>query len=292
MLEGALVAIITPFRGGQVDEESLRRLIDWQIDNGTSGIVPCGTTGESPTLSFDEHKRVIEITVDQVKKRVPVLAGAGSNSTAEAIELTKHAKKAGADAALIVTPYYNKPTQEGIYRHFKAIVDECALPLVPYNIAGRTGINIEPATLARLAEMPEIIAVKEASGSLAQMAEIANLCGDNLVLLSGDDNLTLPLLSIGGKGVISVISNLVPDRVSAAVKAWTDGKPDEARRLFNELLPLCKAMFIETNPIPCKVAAGLMGLVPDAALRLPMCEMSPANLDKLKAVLTAQGLLK
>ncbi len=292
MLEGALVAIITPFSGGQVDEDTLRRLIDWQIEQGTSGIVPCGTTGESPTLSHDEHKRVIEITVDQVKKRVPVVAGAGSNNTAEAIDLTAYAKKAGADAALHITPYYNKPTQEGIYRHFKAIVDQCAFPVVVYNIAGRTAVNVEPATMARLAEMPEIIAVKEASGSLGQMAEIANLCGDKLAMLSGDDNLTLPLLSIGGKGVISVVSNLAPDRMSAAVQAWLDGNPDESRRLFDGLLPLCKAMFIETNPIPCKTAAGLMGLIPDASMRLPLCEMAPANLDKLKAVLTEQGLLK
>ncbi|MEW5914051.1 MAG: 4-hydroxy-tetrahydrodipicolinate synthase [Thermodesulfobacteriota bacterium] len=290
MLKGALVALVTPFRDGQVDEETLRRLIEFQIENGTDGIVPCGTTGESPTLSHDEHKRVVQITVEQVKKRVPVVAGAGSNSTAEAIDLTKFAKQVGADAALIVTPYYNKPTQEGIYRHFQALAKECRFPLVPYNIASRTGVNIEPATLARMAELPEIIACKEASGNINQMAEIYNLCGDKMDLLSGDDNMVLPLLSIGGKGVISVLNNLLPKEVAGVCTAWFDGQIELAQKRFLKILPLCKAMFIETNPIPIKTAMALVGLMPSGEMRLPLCEMAPANLDKLKAAMKAYGI--
>jgi len=292
MFKGALVAIVTPFANGTVNEESLRRLIEFQIENGTNGIVPCGTTGESPTLSHEEHKRVIEITVDQVKKRVPVVAGAGSNNTAEAIDLTKHAKAVGADAALHITPYYNKPTQEGIYRHYQAIAKEAKFPLVLYNIAGRTGVNIEPATMARLAELPEIVAVKEASGNLGQMAEIKQLCGDKLVLLSGDDNLILPVLAIGGAGVVSVISNILPRQTADLIAAWEAGQTGKAQELFYKLLPVCKAMFLETNPIPVKTAAALMGLIPDGAMRLPMCEMAPANLDKLKKTLAENGLIK
>jgi 4-hydroxy-tetrahydrodipicolinate synthase len=274
-----------------VDEETLRKLIEFHIENGTRGIVPCGTTGESPTLSHPEHKRVVEITVQAVAKRVPVVAGCGSNSTAEAIDLTKHAKKVGADAALQVTPYYNKPTQEGIYRHFAAIIKETAFPLVPYNIAGRTGVNITPQTIARLAELPEIVAVKEASGNLAQMAEIINLCGDKIALLSGDDVLTLPVLAVGGKGVISVVNNIVPKEVADMVGAWEKGDVKGAQARFNRLLPLSQAMFIETNPIPIKTAMALLGLIPSGYLRLPLCEMAPANLAKLKEALKAHGLL-
>ncbi len=290
MLKGALVAIVTPFSNGRVDEEALRGLIEFQIENGTDGIVPCGTTGESATLSHEEHKRVIEITVDAVKKRVPVVAGAGSNNTAEAIELTLHAKKAGADAALHITPYYNKPTQEGLFRHFEAIAKASAFPLVPYNIASRTGVNILPATMARIAALPEVVAVKEASGDLGQMAEIMALCGDQISLLSGDDGLVLPVLAIGGKGVISVANNIVPAEVAQMVRAWEAGKLAEAQKMAMRLQPLVKAMFIETNPIPVKTAAALMGLIPCGELRLPMCEMLPDNLAKLKAALTAFGL--
>jgi len=291
MLQGSLVALVTPFKNGQVDEETLRKLIEFQIENGTRGIVPCGTTGESPTLSHPEHKRVVEITVQAVAKRVPVVAGCGSNSTAEAIDLTKHAKKVGADAALQVTPYYNKPTQEGIYRHFTSIIKETAFPLVPYNIASRTGVNITPQTIARLAELPEIVAVKEASGNLVQMAEIINLCGDKIALLSGDDVLTLPILSIGGKGVISVVNNIVPREVADMVAAWERGDAKDAQARFNRLLPLSQAMFFETNPIPVKTAVALLGLIPSGELRLPLCEMAPANLAKLKEALKAHGLL-
>jgi 4-hydroxy-tetrahydrodipicolinate synthase len=292
MFKGALVAIVTPFTNGTVDEESLRSLIEFQIENGTSGIVPCGTTGESPTLSHEEHKRVIEITVEQVKKRVPVVAGAGSNNTAEAIDLTKHAKAVGADAALHITPYYNKPTQEGLFRHYQAIAQEAKFPLVVYNIAGRTGVNIEPATMARMAQLPEIVAVKEASGNLGQMAEIVQLCGDKLTLMSGDDNLILPVMAIGGTGVISVISNIAPRQTADIIEAWEAGEVKKAQELYMKLLPLCKAMFLETNPIPVKTGAALMGLIKESTMRLPMCEMAEANLAKLKAVMTDFGLLK
>jgi 4-hydroxy-tetrahydrodipicolinate synthase len=292
MFKGALVAIITPFKNGTVDEESLRSLIDFQIENGSSGIVPCGTTGESPTLSHDEHKRVIEITVDQVKKRVPVVAGAGSNNTAEAIDLTKHAKAVGADAALHITPYYNKPTQEGLFRHYEAIAKEASFPLVVYNIAGRTGVNIEPVTMARMAELPEIVAVKEASGSLGQMAEIVQLCGDKLTLLSGDDNLILPIMSIGGAGVISVIANIAPQQTADIINAWEAGEVKKAQELYMKLLPLCKAMFLETNPIPVKAAAAMMGLIPDSSMRLPMTDLAQDKVPLLKKALTDYGLLK
>ncbi len=291
MLKGALVALVTPFKDGQVDEETFRELIEFQIENGTDGIVPCGTTGESPTLDHEEHKRVIQITVEQVNKRVPVVAGTGSNSTAEAIDLTCHAKEVGADASLQVTPYYNKPTQEGLYRHFEAIAKECGLPLVIYNIAARTAVNIEPATMARIAELPEVIACKEASGDISQMAEIYNLCGDKMDLLSGDDNMVLPLLSIGGKGVISVLNNLLPREVSEVCVAWEEGNVALAQERFLKILPLCKAMFIETNPIPVKTAMFLKGLIPSGELRLPMCEMAPANLEKLKDAMRAYGIL-
>lgn len=292
MFKGALVAIVTPFANGTVDEESLRSLIDFQIENGSSGIVPCGTTGESPTLSHEEHKRVIEITVEQVNKRVPVVAGAGSNNTAEAIDLTKHAKSVGADAALHITPYYNKPTQEGLYRHYEALAKEAKFPLVVYNIASRTGVNIEPVTMARIAELPEVVAVKEASGNLGQMAEIVQLCGDKLTLLSGDDNLILPLLAIGGKGVISVVANIAPQQTADIVTAWEAGETQKAQELYMKLLPLCKAMFLETNPIPVKTAAALMGLIKESTMRLPMCEMAEGNVAKLKTALADYGLLK
>jgi 4-hydroxy-tetrahydrodipicolinate synthase len=291
MLKGALVAIITPFINGEVDEDGLRELVEFQITNGTDGIVPCGTTGESATLSHAEHKRVIEITVDQVKKRVPVVAGAGSNNTREAIELTLHAKAAGADAALHITPYYNKPTQEGLFRHFQAISQASGgYPLVPYNIASRTGVNILPATMARIAGLPGVVAVKEASGDLGQMAEIMALCGDKLALFSGDDGLVLPVLAIGGKGVISVVNNIVPADVARMVADFQAGRVAQAQAAAMKLVPLVKAMFVETNPIPVKTAAYLMGLIRSGELRLPLCELLPANLAAVKQALAAYGL--
>jgi 4-hydroxy-tetrahydrodipicolinate synthase len=291
MFQGSIVAIVTPFKNGKVDEEKYRQLIEFQIKNGTSAIVPCGTTGESATLNFEEHHRVIDVTVQAVRKRVPVIAGTGGNSTAEAIELTEHAKKVGVDATLQVAPYYNKPTQEGLFQHFKAIAKAVPLPQVLYNIPGRTGDNMLPATVARLAELKEVVAIKEASGDLGQMAEVVRLAGDKITLLSGDDNLTLPVLAIGGKGVVSVVANIAPKDSSKMVKAWHDGNVEQARKLFYKLLPLCQAMFYETNPIPVKTSLALMGKI-DGEMRLPLWPMAPANLEKLKAALEAYGLIK
>ena len=282
--------MVKPFKGGEVDEEKYRELIEFQIENGTSAIVPCGTTGESATLTVAEHTRVIDIAIEAVNKRVPVIAGTGGNSTMEAMELTRHAKESGADATLQVTPYYNKPTQEGLYQHFKAIADAVPLPQVLYNVPGRTSVNMLPETVARLAELPEVVAVKEASGNLGQMADIVRLAGDKITLLSGDDNLTLPVLSIGGKGVISVVANIVPADNAAMVKAWEDGDVETARERYYRLLPLCKAMFYETNPIPVKTSLALMGKIEDG-MRLPLSPMAPANLEKLKKVLGEYGLL-
>jgi len=292
MFKGSIVAIVTPFKNGKIDEKRLRDLIDFQIENGTSGIVPCGTTGESATISFLEHDRVVDITVEHVKKRVPVIAGTGSNSTEEAITMTKHAAEAGADASLQVSPYYNRPTQKGLYEHFKAIGNSVDIPIILYNIASRTGVNIEPETMAELAQdCKNIVGVKEASGSLDQMSRIKQLCPKNFVLLSGDDSLTLPILSIGGTGVISVVANIVPKDVAALVQEFEKGNLKKAQEIHYKLLPLIKACFIETNPIPVKTAMGLMGLCePD--LRLPMCMMLPENLEKLKKALKDYGLLK
>ncbi len=290
MFKGSIVAIVTPFRQGEVDEETYRELIEFHIESGTSAIVPCGTTGESATLNMEEHGRVIDIAVEAVNKRVPVIAGAGGNSTNEAIELTRHAKNAGADATLQVTPYYNKPTQEGLYQHFKAIAGAVSLPQVLYNVPGRTGVNMLPRTVARLAELPEVVAIKEASGNLGQMTEIVRLAGDKLTLLSGDDNVTLPVLSIGGKGVISVVANIVPRDNADLVKAWEAGRVDEAGKLFLKLFPLCQAMFYETNPIPVKSALSLMGKIQDE-FRLPLSPMAPDNLERLRKTLQDYGLI-
>jgi 4-hydroxy-tetrahydrodipicolinate synthase len=291
MFRGSIVAIVTPFRNGKVDEKAFRDLIEFQIENGTSAIVPCGTTGESATLSMEEHNRAIDIAVEAVRKRVPVIAGTGGNSTREAIELTEHAKKTGADATLQVTPYYNKPTQEGLYQHFKAVAKAVPLPQVLYNVPGRTSVNMLPTTVARLAELPEVVAIKEASGDLGQMAEVVRLAGDNITLLSGDDNLTLPVLAIGGKGVVSVVANIAPRDTAEMVKAWEDGRPDKTKELFYRLLPLCQAMFYETNPIPVKTALALMGKI-GGEMRLPLCPMAAANLDRLKKALKDYGLIK
>lgn len=290
MFQGSIVAIVTPFKNGQIDEEAYRALIDYQIESGTSAIVPCGTTGESATLSIEEHNRVIDIAIDAVNKRVPVIAGTGANNTSEAIELTSHAKKAGADATLQVTPYYNKPGQEGLYRHYKAIAEAVSLPQVLYNVPGRTGLNMLPETVARLADIPEIVAVKEASGNLAQMTDILNLAGDKITLLSGDDNLILPVLSIGGKGVISVVANIVPGDTAAVIREWEAGNLAGAQEIYFKLYPLCQAMFYETNPVPVKTSLALMGKITDE-LRLPLAPMSDVNLEKLKVVLSNYGLI-
>ena len=290
-LQGSMVALITPFRDGKLDEPAFRRIIEQQIDGGTSALVPCGTTGESATLSFDEHDRVIDLTVEAARGRIPVIAGTGSNNTREAIRLTKHAKDAGADAALLISPYYNRPTQQGLYLHFKAIAEAVDLPLVLYNIQSRTAVNIEPETFARLAAIPNIVGVKEASGSLEQMGRILQLTDGKLALISGDDALTLPVLSIGGVGVISVTANIVPGDVAAMVKAYFEGRHEEALQRHQRLLALTKALFIETNPIPVKTAMSLMGLC-RPEMRLPMCPMSEANEQKLRQELTAYGLVR
>ncbi len=290
MIQGAIVAIVTPFRNGKVDEEALRRLIEEQIMAGTDGIAPCGTTGESTTLSHEEHDRVIEITVDAVKKRVPVIAGTGSNSTAEALRLTKHAWEAGADAALIVCPYYNRPTQEGLYLHYRAIAEEVPVPIIVYNIPGRTGTNMLPETLARLAKIPNIVGVKEASGSIKQMSDVIQLCGADFDVLSGDDIFTLPLLALGGKGVISVISNVVPGDMAGMVDAFAAGDLEKARQLHYRMSPLIDALFIETNPIPVKAALAMMGKIA-YELRLPLCRMAEKNEAALKKVMQDYGLI-
>jgi 4-hydroxy-tetrahydrodipicolinate synthase len=291
MFKGSIVAIVTPFKDNAIDEKKLRELIDFQISNGTSGIVPCGTTGESATLSVEEHERVIEIAIAQAGKRVPVIAGTGSNSTAEAIMLTKHAQKLGADASLQVSPYYNRPTQEGLYRHFKAVADAVDIPVILYNIASRTGVNIEPQTMARLAcDCKNITGVKEASANLDQMSRVKALSPAQFQLISGDDSLTLPILAIGGIGVISVVANIVPADVASLVAAFEKNDIEAARALHYKLLPLIKAVFIETNPIPIKTAMGILGIC-DGSLRLPMCAMSADNLEKLKKALKEYGLL-
>ncbi|MBK8277727.1 MAG: 4-hydroxy-tetrahydrodipicolinate synthase [Nitrospira sp.] len=290
MFTGSLVAIVTPFRKGKVDERALADLIEWQIANGTNGIVPCGTTGESATLSHDEHNRVIELTVEVARRRVPVVAGTGSNSTDEAIALTKHAKQAGADGSLLITPYYNKPTQEGLYRHYRAVAEAVDLPLVLYNIPGRTGVNMLPTTIARLTALPTIVGVKEGSGSVQQASDIVQMCGDRLTVLAGDDALTLPMMAVGGKGVITVTANIVPAEMAGLVKAFAEGKIEDARRIHFKLSPLFAALFFETNPIPVKEALSMMGKI-DPELRLPLCPMAQDTREKLIQALKEASLI-
>lgn len=291
MFKGSIVAIVTPFKGDVVDEAKLKELIEWQIKSGTQGIVPCGTTGESPTLSEKEHEHVIKCAVDTVAKRIPVIAGTGSNSTAEAVHMSKYAAKVGADGCLVVTPYYNKPTNRGLYLHFKAVADSVKIPIILYNIAGRTAKNIEPEVMAKLAQdCKNIVGVKEASGSLEQMQRIKEVCPKDFLLLSGDDALTLPLLSIGGVGVISVAANIVPKDVAGVINSFNKGDLKTAQSLHAKLQPLIRALFIETNPIPVKTACELIGLC-SSNMRLPMCDMEDVNLSKLKVALRAYGLL-
>ncbi len=290
MFKGAITALVTPFKNGQVDEKALRELIEFQIVGGVDGLVPCGTTGESPTLTHDEHDQVIEITIDAARKRVPVIAGTGSNSTAEALRLTKHAYEAGADGALIACPYYNKPTQEGLYQHFQMIAQNVPIPIIPYNIPGRTGVNMSPELIARLAKINNIVGVKEASGSLKQMNDVLDLCGPDFDVLSGDDGLTLPLMAIGGRGIISVASNIVPADMAALVDSVDEGSLANARALHQKMSPLFDVLFVETNPIPVKAALSLMGKI-EYEYRLPLCKMAPANYDNLKKVMGNYGLL-
>ncbi len=290
MFTGSYVAIITPFKNNKVDYDKLKELVKFHIENGTSGILPCGTTGESATLSYEEHESVIETVVKSANKKIKVIAGTGSNNTAEALRLTQFAKKVNADGALLISPYYNKPTQKGLYLHFKTIADNVDIPIVLYNIQSRTAVNIEPETIAKLVrECKNIVAIKEASGSLVQMSKIKFLCPE-IELLSGDDFLTLPLLSIGGVGVVSVVANIVPKDTSELVSAYLKGDIKKAQELHYKLFPLIKAMFIETNPIPVKTAMGLLGMC-SPELRLPMSEMEPENVEKLKKALKDYGLL-
>ena len=289
MFKGSIVAIVTPFKNKAVDEKALSELIEWHIKEGTNAIVPCGTTGESATLDYEEHYRVIEITVKTVNKRLPVIAGTGANSTDETIMITRKAKEMGADGALLVTPYYNKPTQEGLYRHYKEVAGAVDIPIVLYNVPGRTAVNMLPQTVARLAEIKNIVAIKEATGDMRQVSDIIRLCGDRITVISGDDFTTLPLLLLGGKGVISVSANVAPRDVADMIKAWEDGKIDEAKRLHYKLEPLNQSMFIETNPIPAKTALSMMGKIQEE-FRLPLCPMSNENKDKLKNILISYGV--
>jgi len=290
--QGSNVALVTPFRNGDVDEAKLRELVEFHVSHGTDGIIPCGTTGESPTLSHAEHKRVVEIVIEAARGRVAVIAGTGSNSTAEAIELTAHAKKAGANGALVVNPYYNRPTQEGLYRHFRAVADAVDIPILLYNIASRTAVNVETDTLARLVkDCPNIVGVKEASGSLDQMTQVILACGPEFSVPSGDDNITLPLMSVGGRGVISVVANFVPRDTAEMTHAALAGDWKLARDLHLKLFPLSRAMFIETNPIPVKEAMAMLGMI-EAEYRLPMCRMSDANRARLRTILEGYGLLR
>jgi 4-hydroxy-tetrahydrodipicolinate synthase len=289
MFKGSIVALVTPFKDGKVDEEAYARLIEFQIKNGTDGILPCGCTGEAATLSMQEQKDLIKLSVEVVNKRIPVLAGTGSNSTSESIELTASAKESGADAALIITPYYNKPTAEGQYRHYAQIAKEVApFPVMLYNVPSRTGISLAPATIARLSEINNIVAVKEAAGSSKQVMDILASC--DITVMSGDDSLTLPFMSLGATGIVSVAANIIPKKVHELAQSFLDGKIDTSRKIHYEILELCQAMFIETNPLPVKTALALMGMIREE-WRMPLCEMRPENKEKLKQVLKKYGLI-
>jgi 4-hydroxy-tetrahydrodipicolinate synthase len=290
MFRGAITALVTPFRDGQLDEEAFRQLIDWQIRQGVHGIVPCGTTGESATLSHGEHNRVIDIAVEEARGRVPVIAGTGSNSTAEAVRLTRHAKDAGAQAALLITPYYNKPTQEGLYQHYRKVAEEAKFPIILYNVPGRTGVNLLPETVARLAEIPEVVGVKEATGDMKQASDVLEKCGDRLSVLSGDDFTAFPLLCLGGRGVISVVSNPAPADMARMVDAHDAGDLALARALHYKTQPLARALFLETNPLPAKTALAMMGRMAEE-FRLPLCPMHEGNRQKLRQALADYGLL-
>ena len=291
MFEGIHTALITPFRDGQVDEDALRAHVERQIEAGVDGVVPCGSTGESATLSHLEHRRVVEIVVDAAKGRVPVIAGTGSNSTREAIELTLHAKQAGADGALLLSPYYNKPTQEGIYAHYAAIAEATRFPLVLYNIPGRTASNIAPEIIARLARLEHVVGVKEACGNVDQIAHVIAKCPQDFAVLSGDDSLTLPLLALGAKGAISTTSNVAPRQVADVVRLFQKGDATGARALHHALLPLFDVLFCETNPIPVKAAAAELGFC-SPEIRLPLTRITDANLERLKLVLKDLEILR
>ena len=292
MFAGSFVALITPFKNGKVDEKRLAELIEWQIRSGTHGIFPCGTTGESATLSHEEHTQVVKLVVDIVKKRVPVVAGSGSNSTAEAIRLTREAQEVGADGVVMISPYYNRPTQEGIYQHYRAVAQAVpGFPIIFYNIPGRTGSNIEPSTMARLAEIDNIVGVKEAAGSIDQVLNIITACGDKLAIFSGEDSLTFSMMSLGGKGVLSTVANVAPREMADLANAGLAKQWDRAAQMQLKLIPLIRALFLETNPIPAKTALALMGKC-ELEIRLPLVPMAEANLAKLKTVLKEYGFIR
>ncbi len=290
--KGAFVAIITPFTDeGKIDEKALRELIEFQIESGTHGIVPCGTTGESATMSHEEHHLVVELTIKQVNGRVPVLAGAGSNSTAETIELTRHAKEAGADGVLLITPYYNKPSQEGLYQHFKAVNDAVDIPMILYNVPGRTSVNMLPATVARCAELKNVAGIKEATGNLNQVSEVIRLCPDDFAVMSGDDFTAMPTVAIGGTGVISVVSNVAPAEMARLMDLALAGSFEEAREVHYRLFPLMQAMFIDTNPVPAKTALAIMGRIKTSRPRLPLAPMADDVEARLRQAMTDFGLI-
>ncbi len=297
MFQGSIVALVTPFKNGEVDEKKLCELVEWHISEGTDALLPCGTTGESPTLSYEEHNKVIEIVVKQARKRIPVIGGTGTNSTSESLLLSEHAKNVGCDALLLIVPYYNKPTQEGMYQHFKTIAEKVKMPVIVYNIPGRTSANLEPQTFVRLVKDCEyIVGIKEASGSVEQVSQIYSLLlqeglENKVSILSGDDSMTYPIMCLGGKGVISVLANILPKKMHEFTHLMLDKKFEEAKRLHYELYPLMKAMFIETNPIPVKTAMEMMGLC-SSELRLPMTQMSTENKEKLRKILAKYKLVK
>ncbi|MEZ0323318.1 MAG: 4-hydroxy-tetrahydrodipicolinate synthase [Hydrogenothermaceae bacterium] len=292
MFYGSIVALITPFRNGKLDKESLRNLIDFHVENQTDAIVVAGTTGESPTLTYEEHELLIELAVEYANKRIPIIAGTGANSTHEAIMFTKFAEKVGADGSLQVVPYYNKPTQEGIYQHFKAIAEETNIPLILYNIPSRTGVDMLPETFARLySDFPNIIGIKEATGNVARVSETISLTNEEVLILSGDDALTLPMMAVGAKGVISVANNIIPREISQMCKLALEGKFKEALEIHNRYWDLFKVLFIETNPIPIKTAAYMMGLIRDGEIRLPLYYMNQKNKEKLEEILKKYNLI-
>ena len=291
MFEGSFVALVTPFKDDEsLDESKLKELLEFQIEGGTDGIVPCGTTGESPVLSDEEHNRVVELAVQTVNGRLPVIAGTGSNSTTRTLHATEHAKAAGADGVLIVTPYYNKPTQNGLYAHYMKVADSVDIPIVIYNVPGRCGTDILSVTVARLAEHPNIVGLKEATGDLKRASEVISMCPGDFVVLSGDDVNTLPILSVGGKGVISVVANVAPTPIAEMCGAFKAGNVDVARKLHYETMPLAVDLFIETNPIPAKTALMLMGKL-NGKMRLPLAPMTSANLEQLRRTLELTNLI-
>jgi len=289
MFKGSITALVTPFKDGHIDEKAFKSLIEFQIEGGTNGLVPCGTTGESATLTHEEHNRVIELTIEAAAGRVPVIAGTGSNSTAETIQLTKHAEASGAAAALLITPYYNKPSQQGLYEHYRKISEEVSIPIVLYNVPGRTSVNMAPETVARLSELENVVGIKEATGDLKQVSEVMEFSKDGFAVLSGDDFVTVPMLAIGAAGVISVTSNIAPAEMSKMVNGYMEGRTKEAVEIHYRLSALHRSMFMETNPVPVKTALAMMGRL-EEEFRLPLVRMSGANRAKLLDVLKAYGL--